>query len=93
MTIKERLHQLIEELSPGALEAVERLLEDLRAGERGEMTAEDRAWLESDLSHLGEFEPYDWGEEGPPPVKPVKYVPGRGLVLFLDEEVQVRRDQ
>ncbi|UFP94677.1 hypothetical protein [Gloeobacter morelensis] len=26
---------------------------------------EDRAWLESDLSGLGRYEPYDWGDVDP----------------------------
>ena len=42
---------------------------------------EDRAWMESDLSRLGEVEPYEWGkgelEEG----EPVRYEPGVGLVV------------
>ena len=39
-------------------------------------------------------EPYDWGEQGPPSsVNPIRYVPGQGFVVFLDEEVRVPRDQ
>jgi hypothetical protein len=45
------------------------------------MTAEDHAWLDADLSHLGEFEPYDWGEAGPPPGQPLRYLPGVGIVV------------
>ena len=45
------------------------------------MTAEDRAWLDADLSDLSLHEPYDWGANGPPPVKPVKYVPGVGFLI------------
>lgn len=45
------------------------------------MTAEDRAWLEASLSDLAALEPYDWGEEGLPPTKPVEYVPGVGFVI------------
>ena len=26
---------------------------------------DDRAWLDADLSRLGEIEPYDWGDEDP----------------------------
>ncbi len=96
MTLKDRLHQLIEALPDSEIAAAERALEQLSAGMvDGEgMTAEDRAWLDSDLSGLGTYGPYDWGEEGPPAtVNPVRYVPGRGLVVFLDEEVLVPRDQ
>ncbi|CAN5453596.1 MAG: helix-turn-helix domain-containing protein [Rubrobacteraceae bacterium] len=48
----------------------------------GELDEEARAWLGDDLG--GELPEYDWGEEGPPEVKPVKYEPGVGLVV--DEE-------
>ncbi|MBX6377718.1 MAG: helix-turn-helix domain-containing protein [Clostridia bacterium] len=47
-------------------------------GENGE-TEEDRAWLEEDLG--GELPPYDWGPNGPPKGKPVRYVPGVGPVV------------
>ena len=33
------------------------------------------------------FEPYDWGPEGIPKGKPVRYVEGEGLLVFEDEEV------
>lgn len=39
---------------------------------------EDRAWLDASLDN---FPPYDWGKEGPPEGKPVKYVPGIGLIV------------
>jgi hypothetical protein len=45
------------------------------------MTDADRAWLESDLSRLGEVEPYDWGPSGPPVGKSLRYVPGSGVVV------------
>jgi DNA-binding XRE family transcriptional regulator len=45
------------------------------------MTPEDRAWLETDLSRLSDFEPYDWGPEGPPAGQPIRYVPGLGAVI------------
>lgn len=41
----------------------------------------DEAWLESDLSNLGSYEPYDWqpGEIGEG--CPVRYIPGVGVVI------------
>jgi hypothetical protein len=46
---------------------------------------ETKAWLESDLSRLGEYEPYDWGDDDPETLgSPVEYVPGKGL-LVLEE--------
>lgn len=72
-----------EPLSPDDLEALRRGMERIKAGrlepraklyeEHGE-TEEDRAWLEADLG--GELPPYDWGPDGPPKGKPVRYVPG-----------------
>lgn len=41
----------------------------------------DSAWLESDLSDLGNFEPYDWGPQGPPGGLPVRYIAGQGLMV------------
>ena len=46
-----------------------------------EMTQQDLDWLNADLSRLGEYEPYDWGEQGPPDAKPVKYDDKQGWVL------------
>lgn len=42
---------------------------------------EDRAWMESDLSRLGEVEPYEWGEGELEEGKPVRYEPGVGLMV------------
>jgi hypothetical protein len=42
----------------------------------------DQNWLESDLSRLDEYEPYDWGDLDPLTLgKPIKYVPDRGFVV------------
>ena len=52
------------------------------ADDRGEPpTDKDRAWFESDLSHLGEFEPYEWAEGELDDGIPVRYVLGLGLVI------------
>jgi hypothetical protein len=45
------------------------------------MDQDDKDWLESDLSHLSKFEPYEWGEGELEEGKPVKYVHGVGLVI------------
>lgn len=42
---------------------------------------EDRAWMESDLSRLGEVEPYEWGEGELEEGAPVRYEPGVGLMV------------
>ena len=41
----------------------------------------DRTWMESDLSRLGEFEPYEWEEGELEEGKPVRYEPGVGFVV------------
>ncbi|MFM7714378.1 MAG: hypothetical protein ACKO7A_17215 [Microcystis sp.] len=42
----------------------------------------DRDWLDSDLSRLEDYEPYDWGEIDPLMLgKPVQYVSSIGLVV------------
>jgi hypothetical protein len=47
-----------------------------------ERDAEAAAWLDSDLSRLGEYEPYDWGDEDPEVLgQAVRYEPGRGLIV------------
>jgi hypothetical protein len=34
--------------------------------------AEDRAWLDADLSRLGDYEQYDWGPQGVPKGQPMR---------------------
>jgi hypothetical protein len=46
-----------------------------------EMEPEDQAWMDADLSRLGEFEPYEWEEGEIKDGKPIEYVPGVGLVI------------
>lgn len=41
----------------------------------------DRSWMESDLSRLEEFEPYEWAEGELERGKPVRYEPGSGFVV------------
>ena len=82
MTTKKRLHQLIDGLPETAVAEADRYLESLASqGGTYELTAEDQAWMDSDLSRLGEYEPYDWGPEGPPAGRPIRYQPGVGFVI------------
>jgi len=50
-------------------------------GRPSSLTPEDVAWLDTDLSRLGEIEPYEWGPGGPPKGKPIRYEPGVGVVV------------
>lgn len=43
--------------------------------------AEDLAWLNSDLSSLGAYAPYEWAEGELEEGKPITYVPGKGFVI------------
>jgi hypothetical protein len=66
MTNKDRLTQLIDEVPEGMAAEILDFAERLRAkGEPEGLTAEDRAWLDADLSRMGELEPYDWGGTDP----------------------------
>lgn len=47
---------------------------------------EDQGWMESDLSRLGEFEPYEFQEGDLERGDPVEYVPGLGIVVVEDAE-------
>jgi len=38
-------------------------------------------WLETDLSRLGEIEPYDWAPGEIEQGKPLRFVPGKGVVI------------
>jgi len=61
------------------LMSIRRGLENIGEGWYANMDAEDHAWLYADLD--GELPPYDWGPDGPPKGKPIKYVPGTGPVI------------
>lgn len=46
------------------------------------MDREDKDWLESDLSHFSEYEPYDWGDVDPETTGyPIRYEQGVGFVV------------
>lgn len=59
-------------------QSVKEWLEDVLKRELGRAD-EDVSWMEGDLSHLGEVEPYEWAEGELEDEAPVKYEPGRGL--------------
>ncbi len=59
-------------------QSVKEWLEDVLKREL-KRTDEDIAWMESDLSRLGEFEPYEWAEGELEDETPVRNEPGQGL--------------
>jgi plasmid stability protein len=67
-------------------EWVEEALEDALRSEAGGRRDEDRAWLRGDLSRLSEFEPYEWEQGELEDEVPVRYEPGRGVVVEGDKE-------
>ena len=81
MTTKERLHQLVDDLPDTVAQEAERYLRALSEGPTKGLTAEDRVWLDADLSRREEIDPYDWGPVGPPAVKLVRYTIGVGFVV------------
>ena len=70
---KEDLHQMIEALPEEKRPVLKEFLETLLSA-----AIEDKTWLEADLSDLP---PYEWGEEGIPEGKNVRYEPGTGLIV------------
>ncbi|MHC5824281.1 MAG: hypothetical protein ACYT04_52705 [Nostoc sp.] len=44
----------------------------------------DAGWLETDLSNLGSYEPYDWQPGELEKGLPVKYLPGMGVVIVQE---------
>jgi hypothetical protein len=94
MATKRRLHQLVDDLPDTAAQEAERYLSALAEGSTEGVTAEDRAWLTADLSRRDGIEPFDWGPDGPPKVKPIRYgvgggfvVEGRGLAVPCDADL------
>lgn len=90
MTNRERLIKLAASLPEEVAGEVLDFAEFLRA-RRGsdqpatdtELTAEDRTWLDADLSRLGEVEPYDWGPDGPPKGKPITWDDERQAFIIV----------
>lgn len=53
-------------------------LVDKGLGTRPRGDRENLRWLDAELA---DFPPYDWGPAGPPKAKPVRYIPGVGLIV------------
>lgn len=76
---KRDLHEMVEALPEKDLPLVRKFLQFVL----NESESEDLSWLEADLAHLP---PYDWGPEGPPAGRPVRYLPGVGLIVEEGKE-------
>ncbi len=85
----DRVRQRLSMQIPGATrtDAVRMVIQkglELLEADAEAMTPEDRAWLGSDLSRLGEFEPYDFGGLDPDALgTPVRHLPGGAFVVEI----------
>ena len=71
---KEELHRLVDLLPDKSISIAKKFLESIVEKSR----SEDISWLDADLT---EWPFYDWGPEGAPIGKPVRFVEGKGLVI------------
>ncbi len=46
-----------------------------------QLLEEDENWLETDLSNLGSYEPYEWQPGELDEGLPIKYLSGKGIVI------------
>lgn len=90
MTNRERLLELAaslpEEVAAEVLDFAEFVRSRRSVGHRANgagLNEEDKAWLDADLSRMGELEPYDWGPEGPPEGKPIEWDDGRQAFVIV----------
>ena len=82
MTSREELKRLIDQLPDGETDHAFGLLVSLVRGDSAagdDLDTETRAWMDADLG--GPLPPFEWGPEGVPVGKPVRFVPGVGLVV------------
>ena len=90
--LKDQINEKLENLPKTALEQVLEFVTFLEWSKSNsdessssvaskQLLEEDKNWLETDLSNLSSYEPYDWqpGElnEG----LPVQHLPGKGIVI------------
>jgi hypothetical protein len=51
-----------------------------------ELDEESRLWLEAEMTE--ELPEYDWGPEGIPQGLPIRYIPGRGVMIIGTDEAE-----
>jgi len=71
---KNELYQLIDILPEKEISIAKRFLEFIIA----QSHFEDQNWLDADLA---DWPSYEWGPEGSPTGKPIRYVEGKGLEI------------
>ncbi len=76
--LKKKLIKIAETLPDEKIKRVIKFMRHLENKNKKEMIKEDKTWLNSNLTDFPEF---DWGIEGPPKGRPVKYIEGVGIVV------------
>lgn len=77
-TLRKKAKDYIDKLPDDKVAEIIDFIEYLDQKNQKEMKKEDQEWLNADLVELPE---YDWGPEGPPKGRPVKYIEGVGLII------------
>ena len=88
-SLKEKILEKLERLPENAQQEVLDFLQFLEWRKENRQESQlsvvneesDAGWLETDLSNLGSYEPYDWQPGELDKGFPVKYVPGMGVVI------------
>lgn len=76
--LKKKLIKIAETLPDEKVRKTIRFMKRLKNKSVREMLKEDKTWLNSSLTDFPEF---DWGPEGPPKGRPVKYIEGVGIIV------------
>ena len=88
-SLKEKILEKLERLPENAQQEVLDFLQFLEWLKKNRQESQlsvvneelDAGWLETDLSNLGSYEPYDWQPGELDKGLPVKYIPGMGVVI------------
>lgn len=90
--LKDQINEKLENLPEKALEQVLEFVnflewrksnnnQSLLSVNSEKFSEEDEKWLETDLSNLGSYEPYEWEPGELDEGLPVKHIPGKGIVI------------
>jgi len=76
--VRKKAKEYIDRLPEDKVKEIIDFIEYLSEKNKKEMEKEDKEWLNAELTEHPE---YDWGTEGPPQGRPVKYIEGVGLII------------
>ena len=90
--LEEQINEKLEKLPETALEQVLEYVtflewrksnsnQSLQSVDNEKLSEEDENWLETDLSNLGSYEPYEWQPGELDEGLPVRHLPGKGIVI------------